>query len=281
MIRPLCPDAFVLIDESASNEAELLQRFPIDTPDTFYAVASGCLGWGMPASVGLALAEQSSGRHRPVMAIIGDDSFQYSPQSIYSGVQQQAHVVFVVLKNKEYAILKEFAVLEEAPGLPGLDLPGLDMVALGNGYGACTARRERGGDPADVSPGPGLQGHERHRDPGHHGLAPPWLDAGRTRGAADVTGHAGLRLVKIGGWARKRAHEVRLYLASRHPVSRSGTCWRPGWGGVNKSGLAAAGNRPSAAHPAGELARLVAARPKRRRDLGTGVSPLRRADTRR
>jgi benzoylformate decarboxylase len=50
--------------------------------------------------------------------------------------------VFVVLKNEEYAILKEFALLEQTPGVPGLDLPGLDIVALGTGYGACTKHVE-------------------------------------------------------------------------------------------------------------------------------------------
>jgi benzoylformate decarboxylase len=49
-------------------------------------------------------------------------------------------MLFVVICNKEYAILKSFAVLEETPGVPGLDLPGLDIVSLAKGYG-CTAAR--------------------------------------------------------------------------------------------------------------------------------------------
>jgi len=71
-----------------------------------------------------------------VVAIIGDGSFQYSLQSVYTVVQQGAHVIFLVLRNGEYGILKEFAVLEETPSVPGLDLPGLDIVLLGKGYGA-------------------------------------------------------------------------------------------------------------------------------------------------
>ena len=90
----------------------------------------------MPAAVGLALAEKQSGRNRPVLAVIGDGSFQYSVQSIYTGVQQATHVIFVVLRNEEYAILKEFAVLENTPNVPWLDLPGIDIVSLGKGYGA-------------------------------------------------------------------------------------------------------------------------------------------------
>ena len=60
----------------------------------------------------------------------------YSLQSVYTAVQQKVHVVYVVLQNEEYGILKEFAVLEETPNVPGLDLPGLDIVSLAKGYGA-------------------------------------------------------------------------------------------------------------------------------------------------
>lgn len=44
-------------------------------------MASGGLGSGLPASVGVALGERTSKRDRPVLAFIGDGSFQYSVQS--------------------------------------------------------------------------------------------------------------------------------------------------------------------------------------------------------
>jgi benzoylformate decarboxylase len=90
----------------------------------------------MPAGVGLALAERKSGRGRPVIVVMGDGSFQYSVQSIYTAVQENAHVVFLTLCNEEYAVLKQFAQLEQTPNVPGLDLPGLDIASLGKGYGA-------------------------------------------------------------------------------------------------------------------------------------------------
>ena len=39
------------------------------------------------------------------------------------------------MRNGEYAILKSFALLEKTPGVPGMDLPGLNIEALGTGYG--------------------------------------------------------------------------------------------------------------------------------------------------
>jgi benzoylformate decarboxylase len=39
------------------------------------------------------------------------------------------------MRNGEYSILKSFAVLEKTPGVPGLDLPGLDIASLAAGFG--------------------------------------------------------------------------------------------------------------------------------------------------
>jgi len=132
------PDHAILVEESPSNLADLHKAWPITEPDTFYTFASGGLGWNLPASVGIALAERDSGRNRPVIAVIGDGSFQYSVQSIWSAAQLRLPMLIVVLRNDEYAILKSFAVLEHTPGVPGLDLPGLDIVSLALGYG-CNA----------------------------------------------------------------------------------------------------------------------------------------------
>ena len=42
---------------------------PITEPDTFYTFASGGLGWNLPASVGIALAERDTGRNLSLIHI--------------------------------------------------------------------------------------------------------------------------------------------------------------------------------------------------------------------
>lgn len=135
-LRAATPPETVLVEESPSNLGELHTAWPVDRPDSFYTFASGSLGWNLPASIGLALAERDSGRNRPVLVVIGDGSFQYSIQGLWTAVQHELPILFVVPRNGQYGILKSFAVLEETPGVPGLDLPGLDFVALAKGYGA-------------------------------------------------------------------------------------------------------------------------------------------------
>jgi benzoylformate decarboxylase len=134
------PANTILIEESPSNLPDLHAEWPVTEPDTFYTFSSGILGWNLPASVGIALAERDSGRNRPVIAIIGDGSFQYSVQSIWTAAQLHLPILIVVPRNDEYCILKSFAVLEETPGVPGLDIPGLDIVSIAKGYGCDAAR---------------------------------------------------------------------------------------------------------------------------------------------
>lgn len=134
------PPNTILIEESPSNLPDLHAEWPITEPDSFYTFASGILGWNLPASVGIALAERDSGQNRPVIVIMGDGSFQYSVQSIWTAVQLQLPILIVVLRNDEYCIRKSFAVLEEAPGVPGLDIPGFDIVSIAKGYGCDAAR---------------------------------------------------------------------------------------------------------------------------------------------
>lgn len=133
------PDDSAVVMESTSTMAELAQWLPTTRPGSFFATGSGGIGWGVPGAVGVALGDRQRGVKRHVVATIGDGSFQYSIQAIWTAAQLKLPVVFVVLRNGAYAILKSFALLENTPGVPALDLPGLDIGSLAAGFGCRTA----------------------------------------------------------------------------------------------------------------------------------------------
>ncbi len=124
-----------LVTESTSTMAQQLRFLPSTRPGSFFATASGGIGWGLPAAVGVALGDRARGVKRHVLATIGDGSFQYSVQALCTAAQHRLPIVFVAMRNGEYSILKSFAVLEKTPGVPALDLPGLDIASLATGFG--------------------------------------------------------------------------------------------------------------------------------------------------
>ncbi|AGB24605.1 thiamine pyrophosphate-dependent enzyme, possible carboligase or decarboxylase [Mycobacterium sp. JS623] len=124
-----------LVTESTSTMAQQLRFLPTTRPASFFATASGGIGWGVPGAVGIALGDRARGVKRTVLATIGDGSFQYSVQAIWTAAQHRLPVVFVVMRNGEYSILKSFAELEKTPGVPGLDLPDLDIASIAAGFG--------------------------------------------------------------------------------------------------------------------------------------------------
>ncbi|OBH60904.1 benzoylformate decarboxylase [Mycobacterium mantenii] len=129
------PPEAALVNESTSTLAEQAHWLPTVRSNSFFATGSGGIGWGVPGAVGIALGDRACGRKRPVVATIGDGSFQYSIQAIWTAAQHKLPIVFVVMRNGEYAVLKSFALLEKTPGVPGLDLPGLDIESLATGFG--------------------------------------------------------------------------------------------------------------------------------------------------
>jgi benzoylformate decarboxylase len=124
-----------VVTESTSTMAQQMRWLPTTRPGSFFATASGGIGWGVPGAVGVALGDRARGVRRTVVATIGDGSFQYSVQAIWTAAQHRLPIVFVVMRNEEYSILKSFALLEKTPGVPGLDLPGLDIASIATGFG--------------------------------------------------------------------------------------------------------------------------------------------------
>ncbi len=124
------PDAVAVV-ETPSSTVALRNRLRLSNPGSYYFCASGGLGFGISAAVGVQLAEQN----RPVVCVLGEGSAQYGITALWSAVAYKAPVTFLILRNEEYMILKWFAAFEQVSGAPGLELPGLDVAAVARGYG--------------------------------------------------------------------------------------------------------------------------------------------------
>lgn len=126
--------ASIVVEEAPSSRPAMQSYLPILQSETFYTMCSGGLGHGLPAAVGIALARPD----KKVIGLIGDGSSMYSIQALWSAAQLRLPITFIILKNRRYAALQEFAPtfgFKAEDKLAGTDLPDLDFLALARGQG--------------------------------------------------------------------------------------------------------------------------------------------------
>ena len=135
------PDEGIVVPESPATTFAVRNRLRLNRPGSYYFTAGGGLGFALPASIGVQMAQPD----RRVVCVLGEGSAQYAIQGFWTAVAYDVPVTFLVLRNEEYAILKWFGQIEQVTGAPGLDLPALDVASVAEGYGVPSTRVD---DPA-------------------------------------------------------------------------------------------------------------------------------------
>jgi benzoylformate decarboxylase len=150
------PRDSIVFEEAPSARGAMQRHLPIFEPGTYWTMDSGGLGHGLAAAMGVALAQQQRGpgkNRQRVIAMIGDGSAMYSIQALWNAAQLQLPVTVLILNNRRYGALQNFAPhfgFEPGAPLVGTDLPALDFVALAAGHGLPASRVSDGAELADA-----------------------------------------------------------------------------------------------------------------------------------
>jgi benzoylformate decarboxylase len=130
-IAALRPADSIIVEEAPSSRGAMHDHLPMLERDSFHTCASGGLGHGLPASVGVALARPG----RKVIGLLGDGSAMYSIQGLWTAAQLKLPVAFIIVNNSSYRALEEFGRRFAIDTLPGVNLPGLDFCGLAQAQG--------------------------------------------------------------------------------------------------------------------------------------------------
>ncbi len=132
------PDDAVVVDESVSSGTGLRELLGSCEPRSFYGLRGGGIGWGLPAALGIKLAQPG----RPVVALIGDGSAMYTSQSLWTAAHDGIPVVYVIFNNASYRILKQrtlalkgFSAEDDRYVAMDLINPAIDFVGLARSLG--------------------------------------------------------------------------------------------------------------------------------------------------
>jgi benzoylformate decarboxylase len=152
-IGDMLPRDAVVIEEVLSSAPGIRSLIRSDDAQSFYGLRGGGIGWGLPAAIGVKLALP----HRPVVALIGDGSAMYTIQALWTAAHYRIPVVFVILNNTSYRILKQRlhalrGLAEQVDTYVGMELldPAIDFVGLSRSLGVAAERAKTVHDATDL-----------------------------------------------------------------------------------------------------------------------------------
>jgi benzoylformate decarboxylase len=154
-LRRGLPDNVVIVDESITASLDLAQAFDYRGFGDYFGGRGGGIGQGLAGAIGVKVAMPD----RPVVAISGDGSAMYSISALWTAAHHRLAIVFVILANREYRILKHnvdvwrqnFEAGTQHP-YQQMDLvgPALDFVRLAEGMGVEGVRVDKADDIAQA-----------------------------------------------------------------------------------------------------------------------------------
>jgi benzoylformate decarboxylase len=142
------PANAILVDEALTSSRYMpALRAHRDRYD-YHALASGGIGWGVPASVGVSLAQPG----RPVVCFSGDGSAMYSIQALWTAARNKLPLNVVIVNNGGYRIIKQrLLAFHKDDNYVGMDFvdPPVDFTGLARSLGAEALRID---DPRQLKP---------------------------------------------------------------------------------------------------------------------------------
>jgi benzoylformate decarboxylase len=155
-MKEVLPRDTIIASEAITSTVPLFRAMDFVDPGSFYSLRGGALGWGIGGALGIKLARPD----RPVVAVIGDGSAMYGLQGLWTAVQYDLPVTYVICNNRSYRILKHYMANYYLPaqgltdrksaylGMNFSDHPP-DYAALAQGFGLQGFTVE---DPDDFKP---------------------------------------------------------------------------------------------------------------------------------
>jgi len=152
-LRRGLPDDAVIVDESITASLDLARSFDYRGLGDYFGGRGGGIGQGFAGAIGVKVAMPD----RTVVAISGDGSAMYSIQALWTAAHHKLAIVFVILANRQYRVLKHNVDVWRQNFTPNtqhpyqnmdLTAPELDFVHLAAGMGVDGVRVDKAEDIA-------------------------------------------------------------------------------------------------------------------------------------
>ena len=96
------PEDAVIVEEAITGSPEIPHAFSFGGHGDYFCGRGGGIGQGIAGALGVRLAIPD----RPMLCLSGDGSAMYSIQALWTAAHHRLPIVFIILANAEYRILK-------------------------------------------------------------------------------------------------------------------------------------------------------------------------------
>ncbi len=141
------PDTIV-VNEGIRSGFQLQDHFDFTPERSYFGYTGGCLGWGIPAAMGIKLARPQ----KEVIAFVGDGSMLFSPQALWTAARYNIGIKAVICNNDGYMAvksrLKDFCPGDSPDGkkeglIGEFGNPEIDFASLSRSFGVPALKVER------------------------------------------------------------------------------------------------------------------------------------------
>ena len=101
-IRAGTPSDAVVADETITANLDLFKTFTFSGAGDYFSGRGGGIGQGLAGAIGVAVGKPG----KPILCVSGDGSSMYSIQALWTAAHHALPIVFVILANREYRVLK-------------------------------------------------------------------------------------------------------------------------------------------------------------------------------
>ena len=152
-LRRATPANALVVEESITASVDFAAAFQLEANEGYLGARGGGIGQGLAGALGASVGHPG----RPVLCVSGDGSAMYSIQALWTAAHHRLPIVFAILANREYRVLKHnldiyrqrFDAATDKP-YPHMDLggPALGFVELAAGMGVPGVRVDKPDDLA-------------------------------------------------------------------------------------------------------------------------------------
>lgn len=135
-LQAALPDDAILTNDAGNFAGWLHTFFRFKQPNTYVGAASGAMGYGMPAAIGVQLACPD----RRVVSLSGDGGIMMTIQELETAVRLQLPIIALVFNNNMYGSIRMHQEKAHPRRVIGSDLGNPDYLLLAQAFGAFGAR---------------------------------------------------------------------------------------------------------------------------------------------